>query len=548
MTKKRKKLIIIMLIAAAVLTVIYFAVLSPIIKKMNTSEDNPEELLQGELLDSSGNIMMFEKIERANLKRIEVHNSYGVWAMYRADDDNFYIENHESVPYNENVFSSLIVSAGDTISLRRVTADCKDFSEYGLDDSNNPAWYKIISLDGIEHVVYIGDQIPTFGGYYARYEGRNAVYILTKSIANTLLAPVTAIAHSMVSYPMSTTTYYQTRDFYIMRDGKMFAWIDLDESASSSSSSSDSEQASSIKYKMKAPVGFVPNSTTYSEILTKFSDFSGKGVVEIGPELSDLSLSEDEETQELLERIKEYGNVTDIDISSEEYQYLCVEQITTLMRAMFGKDTLDKYGLYEPETVLHYTYNGVESFVLFGDEQDDGYRYAYSALWNTIVAFDPDDLDFLEWGLLQYVDKSLFSIDITTVKQLTFKSDEISETFDFGVDAAAQTITVTPQSTGEVFGANQLYNFRSFYRSLLAISLEGYAESTIEDNLMLSFEIRTYDGTIYDFKFYRYSTRRCYYTINGTGEFYVLSDSIDKVISDCKKLMNSQDVDSWAKN
>lgn len=41
MTKKRKKLIIIMLIAAAVLTVIYFAVLSPIIKKMNTSEDNP---------------------------------------------------------------------------------------------------------------------------------------------------------------------------------------------------------------------------------------------------------------------------------------------------------------------------------------------------------------------------------------------------------------------------------------------------------------------------------------------------------------------------
>lgn len=45
---------------------------------------------------------------------------------------------------------------------------------------------------------------------------------------------------------------------------------------------------------------------------------------------------------------------------------------------------------------------------------------------------------------------------------------------------------MTPQSTGEVFGANQLYNFRSFYRSLLAISLEGYAESTTEDNLMLS--------------------------------------------------------------
>lgn len=246
--------------------------------------------------------------------------------------------------------------------------------------------------------------------------------------------------------------------------------------------------------------------------------------------------------------IKEYGNITDVDVSSEEYQYLCVEQITTLMRAVFGKDTLDKYGLYEPETVLHYTYNGVESFVLFGNEQNDGYRYAYSALWNTIVAFDPDDLDFLDWGLLQYVDKSLFSIDITTIKQLTFKSDEISETFDFGVDSAGQTITVTPQSTGKAFSANELYNFRSFYRSLLTISLEGYADSTSEENLMLSFEIRTYDGTVYDFDFYRYSTRRCYYTINGTGEFYVLSDSIDKVINDCIKLMNSQVDDSWAKN
>ena len=42
MIKKRKKLIIIMLIAAAVLAVAYFAVLSPIIKKMNTPEDNSE--------------------------------------------------------------------------------------------------------------------------------------------------------------------------------------------------------------------------------------------------------------------------------------------------------------------------------------------------------------------------------------------------------------------------------------------------------------------------------------------------------------------------
>ena len=56
------------------------------------------------------------------------------------------------------------------------------------------------------------------------------------------------------------------------------------------------------------------------------------------------------------------------------------------------------------------------------------------------------------------------------------------------------------------------------------------------------------DGLVFEYKFYPYSTRRCYFTINGEGEFYVLRDSVEKAISDTVKMLNGEIVDSWAKN
>ena len=541
MIKKRNKLTIILLAAFALLVILYFAVISPIIKKAGGSSDGNTELLRGEVLDGSGQIMMFERIEQTNLASIEVHNGYGTWTVYRANDDKFYIKDHESIPYNVNSFASLVISAGYTISLDRVTTDCEDFSEFGLAEENSPAWFVIKSTDGAEHKVYIGDQIPTLGGYYARYDGRDAVYILAKDVASTLLAPANAIAHPMLTYPVSSTTYYTAKNFYIVKDGKFVVWIDSYDDSSAKQESISSQQS----YKMVYPEGFVPNATTYGSIMTKFTEFTGQGVVELGPELSDIAANADEQTKELLDAVSAYGKV-EAEVNSAEYQLLCVDQITTLMRALFGKETLDKYGLYEPKAVMHYTYNDVESFVLFSDTQEDGYRYAYSALWNTIVAVKPDDVSFLDWNLLQFVDSSLFSINIENVSELYFESPEITETFK--LSGSGDSMSVTPASTGKAFDEFDLYNFKSFYRSLLMIELQDYTASKSTDNHMLSFTVKTSGGGSYTFDFYRYSARRCFYTINGVGEFYVLSDSVEKAISDCVKVMNSQDVDSWAKN
>ena len=270
MTEKRKKLAIILLAVVAVLAVLYFAVLSPPLRTDEPADET--QLLPGELMDSSGYIMMFERIEQSNISSISVHNSYGDWEMYKASDGNFYIRDHESVPYNKAAFSSLVVAAGYSATLGRVSDSCTGdaLEEYGL--TGDCSYYVIKSVGGAEYKVYIGDLIPTAGGYYARLEGRDAVYIIASDARTTLLAPVNAMAHSMVTYPLSSTKYYAVKDFYIMRGDDMKIWVDY-----------TANEDGTGGYDTKAPQGYNASSDTLGTILSKFTEFAGKGAVALGP-------------------------------------------------------------------------------------------------------------------------------------------------------------------------------------------------------------------------------------------------------------------------
>ena len=171
MFKKQKKLIIILAVCAVFLTCMYFFVVSPLIAKWTAVEEVLPELLPGEVLGTNNRILMFEHVEKAGMQEIEVHNSYGSYTFYRGADDNFYIRDLNNTPYSLAALSSLVVSSGYTLSLTRVTTDCTDWAQYGLDAASEPAWYQITTLDGTKHKVNIGSMIPTGGGYYCSYEG-----------------------------------------------------------------------------------------------------------------------------------------------------------------------------------------------------------------------------------------------------------------------------------------------------------------------------------------------------------------------------------------
>ena len=56
------------------------------------------------------------------------------------------------------------------------------------------------------------------------------------------------------------------------------------------------------------------------------------------------------------------------------------------------------------------------------------------------------------------------------------------------------------------------------------------------------------NGEVLEFKFWSYSTRRCFYTVNGEGEYYTLRDSVEKLIRDADKIMSGLPVNSDNKN
>ena len=78
-------------------------------------------------------------------------------------------------------------------------------------------------------------------------------------------------------------------------------------------------------------------------------------------------------------------------------------------------------------------------------------------------------------------------------------------------------------------------------------NMEGYAESTETDDLMLSFSIEKKDGRTQEFKFYRISNLKCFYTINGDGEFYVSLDDVENIIKAHEKLSVGERIDADTK-
>ena len=493
MIKKQLKLIIIIGITAVVLLCVYFFAVVPLVARLSQTDTEVPELLPGEVLGNNNRILLFEHVEKAGIAEIEVHNQYGTFAFYRGTDDEFYIRDNEGAPYDLSMLSSLVVSAGYTLSMTRVTTECEDWEEYGLSTYDNPAWYKLTTLDGTEHVVYIGDKIPTGAGYYVRYQDRDAVYVLDSSIGTTLLAKLTDLITPILAYPIGKTDAYTCRDFYIEHNGERTIWIDYVKK------NDQTKYASSSIYQMKAPADYIPNSTNYETILQKFVQLTGTRTLEVGK-------AED----------------------------------------IMDTETLARYGLDKPEYVIHYNYSDIDNYVYVSSKNEDGTYYAYSLLFNLVAEVSGDTFDFLEWGLIKYVDRSLFSMNINDIAEIQIQGDKVSETFTLVGEGTE--IQITPKSTGKTFDSDDLQNFRQLYKTILSLYLQDYTDSYATDDHIMSMRITTDAGQVYQYEFYAYSTRRCYYTVNGEGDFYVLRDIVDKVQNDIIRVLNGEPVDSWAKN
>ncbi|MGN1345425.1 MAG: DUF4340 domain-containing protein [Eubacteriales bacterium] len=521
MIKKQKTLIIVFGALFVVMLVLYFAVIRP----LTTVEDDgtvTQELLPGEVqvTAKTTNIYIFEPLQRSEIQSIEVTNEYGGYKIYRDSSDTFQLEGCVGLSFDPEIFSSLIVSAGTPTAMMRVATDLTPelLAEYGLDEPQ--ASWTVTSTLGEKFTMYVGDELVTEGGYYVKYADRDAAYIVSTTLADTILQPAKVLLQPLLTAGMSQNNYFYVDNFSVWHGEDLFVHIQRvpDEEKK------NPDAITEIKMTYPLPEGggngvyYEANDNLYFQILYNFIALTGDSV--------ECYLPTEEQAAE--------------------------------------------YGLDEPAYTIAYTFEDYQFFLFVSEQQPDGTYYATSNLfgYNIICKVSNELLGWLENDTFAWIFPTPFFVNITEVARITLKNDKVDVDFRLthSVDADSNAVLdVVEVNSGVEIPNAEVKNFREYYKTMLNITNQEYALLSAEDRaalisddnrLVLTMTYENTSGDEFEYKFYQYyasstdklSTGKIFVVVNGAGEFYTTNDLVDKVVNDTSRVLNGLDVDAYGHN
>ncbi len=460
---------------------------------------------------------MLPIIEFAKVKRIDVKNQNGSYALLATDDGNMVLESNIYAPLNIYKVQMLLSNVCQTYYTFSADVTEEDYEKYGLTAQTHQAEFKLETKDGISYTVYIGDETLANDGYYVRVPGKEAIYVLGYSIENDLLGTSEYLIDFGLVYPTNMNFYYLVNNFNLRKNGEDFISIDF-------VNASERDEFNSMGiHRLSYPKGYFA-SQLYTSVLTKFSatDTLGSNMF-MATEI--LSYNVDEKT------LTEYG------INPEKPAY----------ELAFGSPIMN-----ENDEVIAFFPN----LLCFSEKQRDDagnyFYYVYSAAKGTLSRVEAITVDFLEWGLDKWVSPYIFQTNILNVDTISFESKDSKHTFK--LDGTKEKVTdVVELESGY---AGDIENFRNLWKSMLMLTHDGYfdlgeAEKEYlvnsDENKLLTIKMLTHKGTEREISFYQYTDRRVFYTIDGVGEFYLPITMVEKVIADVERFMTGEAIDPEAR-
>lgn len=498
---RRQGILIIVFTAIFALSlVLYFALIRPMTAP-ETEENEPLETEPGEFLSPNDRFFMFGSLDRDEIASITVNNEYGGFTFENDGEGYFYIKGYDSVPFDQELFATLWNVTSYTLSKRKLGSNLSDekLEEYGLLEPQ--ASWTVTDLEGNTNTVYVGDKLLTGGGYYCQFEGRKTAYVLGTDVGKTILVPIENYVTPYLVAGMSQDDYFLTDDFTVYKNGEKLLSMRLLPEEEMVNENALAE------VRLDYPTDYYPDSTLYFTIVQSYLQLVASGCEKLGASAEDI----------------------------------------------------ERLGLQDPAHMVTFEYKGVKFELRFSELTEDGIYYATSNLYpNVIARCDGEGFEYLEYDLIEWIDEFVFQQYITKIENMTVKTDNIEANFDLihSFDAEGETV-LHVKANGEELSTSDVDNFRQYYRSFLAVAIEDYylndeyctmseeeMEAYVADsaNAYLTFTYKMADGAEEEICFYQYSTRHSLVTINGVGEFYVLTDLVKKIENDTFRVLNGETV------
>ena len=639
-----------------------------------------------EVIGFNQRLLMFPHTEKKYIRQLDVYNQNGSFTFVRMNPDtgkiddsaDFIIKSSPLTVYDQELFASLYVSAGYTLTTRKIQDPIKDdngeFSEYGLvaerrvreitDEKGEfvldsqggytyeeydyvPAYYVLTDTSGNKHKVIVGDKMVTGGGYYVQYVDmsgetevkRDAVYVLSSDIGDTLLAPVEDFVTPSITYPMTMNTYFDVEKFVVLKkdmsaenDYKAvvgFDYIDL--------AVRENTMEVNIPYvflKDFELAGYMASNDNINACLQALYQPSFVEVKKLSPTIDDLV---------------KYGIAFEDGVDEEgEKKYDLLPEYSI----SFNYDALDDKGNVI-ETINNFIYisapNEAGNYYVYTDiysTKDSGAQKELMYSLDMVVEVAGHSLEFLNWDRYDWINASYVNLNIAYCDKITINDHTTGYNATFDLDNSASDMSENVNSSDLIIHAtdsngnetttfaklevtdesgnrwvitateikcyssvgNELkiksayydYNvmgkqvrvnsgeikcgdgrrvtvnantieirgtenttivrydtslFRSFYQTLLYASIsdsyvvtdEEEAAIVTDENLLLTMTVNDTEGNEFVYRFYKLTSRKAYITVNGNGGFYVLTNRVEKFVSDAQRFFAYELIDATAK-
>lgn len=430
---------------------------------------------------------IFPEISSEELSSIAVSNTHGLYELYLDSAGEYVFRSNEMLVYNAEKLADLKVQARYMLANVRLEGEYSTeeaLSAFGLSDADSPSRVSVTDTNGNTHTILVGSLTLSGDGYYAKDTSKPYVYVLDTGAAVFFEDEKSFFEPWVV--PTLTQNEYQYMDaFSITKNGELFmSSAIVPEDVRSSGSDTD-------LHKLTYPAGYSASLTKYYDALASLGSLKGSRVVETGV------LAGGEEHADVL--FETYG----LSLATNDVSYTSGEKT---YRFITGKRFTDTDG-----TVCY---------------------YVYSPYMDTICVLPLENAPFLEYELLDFIDASVFQVNINDIAELEARMAGVS--CRFRLEGEGKELVMTNADTGEVVDTA---SFRQFYIKLLSIKIEGYASmEDVTGNGEFSFSYTTDHGETASYSFDILSTTRSLITLDASSEFYTNRSYITKAAEYLMKL------------